>query len=337
MSVALELEDLGRDYRVHEHDPGVKAAIKSLFRRQWKTVNAVGELSFEVEEGEIVGFLGPNGAGKTTTIKMLAGLLYPTRGRCRVLGRDPWKREKELLRQITLIMGRRNQLIWDVPAIESFEFFRAVFDIPRAEYKETLGDLVELLDLEPILHKPVRNLSLGQRMRCELTGALLHRPRILFLDEPTIGLDLLAQYKFREYIAQYNKKYNASILLTSHYMGDIEDLCERVIFIDHGKLIFDGKLSDLVDRFLPYKTIKVRMSGANGNLQAYGEVIERNANFVTFKVPKEKTTEVVTSLVADFSVQDINVSDPPVTDVVRFVYSAADQVRDHKQEEVANV
>ena len=321
MGPALELEGLGRDYVVHERQYGVAAALKSIVHRKWKKVEAVKEISFKVEPGEVVAFLGPNGAGKTTTIKMLSGLLYPTRGSAKVLGRDPWRRERDLLKKITLIMGRRNQLIWDVPAIESFEFFRAVYDIPRPQFKEMLDYLSELLQLEPLLNKPVRNLSLGERMRCELCGALLHRPKILFLDEPTIGLDLLAQYKFREFIASYNERFEGTVLLTSHYMGDVEDLCDRVVFIEQGRLLFDGKLEQLVDRFLPYKTIQIKLSGANGNLESYGEVISRTGDLVTLRVAKDDATGIVARLVADLPVRDINVSDPPITDVVKHVYT----------------
>lgn len=320
----MVLHDLSKTYKVYQRKPGVMAGLKSLVHREWKDINAVDDLSFEIETGDIVGFLGPNGAGKTTTIKMCCGLLYASGGEVKVSGYDPWKREKEFLKKITLIMGRRNQMIWDVPAIESYEFFRAIYNIPRGEYKKTLDELVDLLELGPLLNKPVRNLSLGERMKCELTGALLHRPSVLFLDEPTIGLDVVAQHKFRRYIAEYNRRYEATILLTSHYMGDVEELCQRVIFIDQGKMIFDGNLSGLVEKFLPYKIIKLRVS--NGALQqvdltTFGEVASNGDGQVTLRVPKGETAKVVARLMSQMQVDDLSITDPPVTEVVRYIYT----------------
>ncbi|CAA9306935.1 MAG: Efflux ABC transporter, ATP-binding protein [uncultured Gemmatimonadetes bacterium] len=322
---ALRLRALGKTYRVHEREPGVAAAFRSLFRRTHRDVHAVSDLSFDVAEGEVVGFLGPNGAGKTTTIKMLSGLLYPTTGEARVLGEDPWRRSPDFLRQITLIMGRRNQLIWDVPAIESFEFFRAIYSIPRAEYKSTLDDLVDLMELRPLLHKPVRNLSLGERMKLELTGALLHRPRVLFLDEPTIGLDVLAQDRFRRFIADYNRRYDATVLLTSHYMGDVEELCSRVIFIDDGKLVYDGSLKGLVEQFLPYKTIEVQVGDAGVvDFQPYGDVMSQDGGRAKLRVSKADTPAVVSRLLADLEVRNLDIADPPTADLVRFIYTRDD-------------
>jgi ABC-2 type transport system ATP-binding protein len=323
---ALQLRNLTKTFKVHERQPGIVSALKSVVRRHWKQVNAVQDLSFEVPQGAIIGFLGPNGAGKTTTIKMLSGLLYPSGGEVQVLGYNPWKREKQYLKKITLIMGRRNQMIWDVPAIESYEFFRAIYGIPRPEYKKMLDELVGLLELGPLLNKPIRNLSLGERMKCELTGALLHRPAVLFLDEPTIGLDVVAQHRFRKYIAEYNKKYNATVLLTSHYMGDVEELCQRVIFIDKGKLVFDGGLRSLVERYLPYKMVQLRLgSTVNGNgshaLESYGEVVSQNDGQVTLRIPKADASKVISRLMADLQIEDMSVSDPPMTEVVRHIYA----------------
>lgn len=317
----LRLRSLAKTYRVHEREPGVAAAFRSLFRRNFRDVEAVKDLSFQVEKGEVVGFLGPNGAGKTTTIKMLSGLLYPTRGQVRVLGHDPWRREPAFLRRITLIMGRRNQLIWDVPAIESFEFFRAIYSIPRDEYRRTLDDLVGLMELGPLLHKPVRNLSLGERMKLELTGALLHRPEVLFLDEPTIGLDVLAQDRFRRFIADYNRRYGATVLLTSHYMGDVEELCGRVIFIDNGQLLYDGSLKGLVERFLPYKTIDVQVGEDAVDFAPYGEVVSQSDGRVRLRVPKADTAQVVSRLLADLQVRNLDIADPPAADLVRHIYT----------------
>jgi ABC-2 type transport system ATP-binding protein len=322
-NAAVQLHGLGKTYRIHERQPGVGAAVKSLFRRNWKDVTAVQDLSFDLERGEMVGFLGPNGAGKTTTIKMLSGLLYPSHGEVSVLGHTPWKRESDFLKRITLIMGRRNQLVWDVPAIDTFEFFHVIYDVPDAEFRRILDELVDLLELGPLMHKPVRNLSLGERMKCELTAALLHRPDVLFLDEPTIGLDVLAQHRFRQYIAEYNRRYEATVLLTSHYMGDVEALCKRVIFIDQGKLLFDGGLDALVERFLPYKTVQVRIKPGSGpvDLSAYGEVVASERGMVTLRVTKEAAPRIVARLLNEMSVQDLDVSNPPVTEVVKYIYA----------------
>ena len=319
---AIQLRGLGKTYRVHERTSGVGAAMKSLFRRSWKDIPAVQDLSFSLYRGEVVGFLGPNGAGKTTTIKMLSGLLYPSSGEVKVLGCTPWERKRDFLKRITLIMGRRNQLVWDVPASDTFEFFRVIYDVPEIEYRRIFDELVDLLDLAPLMNKPVRNLSLGERMKCELTAALLHRPEVLFLDEPTIGLDVLAQHRFRQYISEYNRRYEATVLLTSHYMGDVEALCQRVIFIDQGRLLFDGSLGALVDRFLPYKTVQVRIKpGSEMDFRSYGEVIATERGMVTLRVAKEAAPRIVSRLLSEVVVLDIDVSNPPVTDVVKYIYA----------------
>src|SRR5579875_900559 len=320
---AVQLRGLGKVYRGREGTCGVGAAMKSLFRREWKQIPAVQDLTFDLEQGEMVGFLGPNGAGKTTTIKMLSGLLYPSSGEVRVLGEIPWKRRREFLKRITLIMGRRNQLVWDVPAVDTFDFFHVIYDVPDAQYKRIFDELVDLLELQPLMHKPVRNLSLGERMKCELTACLLHRPEVLFLDEPTIGLDVLAQHRFRQYIAEYNRRYEATVLLTSHYMGDVEALCRRVIFIDQGRLLFDGSLEALVERFLPYKTVQVRIKPGTDDVDfsGYGEVVASERGMVTLRVTKESAPRVVSRLLSEISVQDIDVANPPATEVVKYIYA----------------
>jgi len=262
-SPAIRVRNLSKTYVVHERELGLVAALKSLYNRKFKEVHAVEDVSFDVSQGEMIAFLGPNGAGKTTTIKMLSGLLYPSAGEVSVLGYKPFERDKRLLKQLSLIMGRRDQLIWDIPAIESFEFFRLLYGVPKQDYRRILDDLSDLMELGPLLTKPVRNLSLGERMKCELVGALLHTPKVLFLDEPTLGLDILAQHKFRDYIRGYNQRYGATIVLTSHYVPDVEDLCDRVVFIDQGKLIFDGSLSSLVNRLMPHKLITISIEGGS--------------------------------------------------------------------------
>ncbi|MGN6673137.1 MAG: ABC transporter ATP-binding protein, partial [Thermomicrobiales bacterium] len=257
----MQVRDLRKQYTVYEREAGALAALKSLVRRKSRAVAAVDGISFTVAPGEVVGFLGPNGAGKTTTLKMLSGLLHPTSGEVAVLGYTPWQRERAFLRQITLVMGNRNQLGWDIPALDSFELNRVIYRLPAANYQRTLDELTDLLDLAPLLRKPVRNLSLGERMKCEVAAALLHRPQVLFLDEPTLGLDVTAQRRIRAFIAEYNRRHSATVLLTSHYMADVEALCRRVILIHHGSLLFDGDLEGLIGRFSPHKPLIVEVAG----------------------------------------------------------------------------
>jgi ABC-2 type transport system ATP-binding protein len=320
---AIRVDDLRKVYTVHERQAGMLASMRSLVRRRVKEVPAVDGIGFRVEPGEIVGFLGPNGAGKTTTLKMLSGLLYPTAGEVEVLGHVPWRRRREYLRQITLVMGNRNQLVWDIPAADSFELNRAIYRIPVADFRETLDELVELLDLSALLQKPVRQLSLGERMKCEVAAALLHRPRVLFLDEPTIGLDVTMQRRIRHFIGEYNRRHGATVLLTSHYMADVEALCRRVVVIHHGRLLFDGALTELVQRFSPHKTIVVELDeGAAGvDLSSYGEVVAVEEGRVTLRVPKAATAQVTGRLLAGVPVADLTVADPPIEEVIEQVFS----------------
>jgi ABC-2 type transport system ATP-binding protein len=323
----VQIEHLRKVYRVPVRKSGVRAALRSLVRRETRDVVAVDEISFSIEPGEVVGFLGPNGAGKTTTLKVLSGLLHPTGGRARVLGRDPWKREREFLSQITLVMGNRNQLEWDIPGSDSYELLRAVYRIPRLEYERTRNELVELLDLGPLLSKPVRNLSLGERMKCEVAGALLHRPRVLFLDEPTLGLDVTMQRRIRGFIRDHNQRTGATVLLTSHYMADVEALCRRVVVIHHGRLLYDGALTGLVDQFSAHKTIVVALAGGGVELQPqdlarYGEVVEQNGGSVKLRVPKRDTASVTGRLLAELPVTDLTVEDPPIDEVIELVFAS---------------
>lgn len=318
---AVSVRDLRKTYVVSEREGGVLAALRSLLRRQKTEVLAVDGISFDLAPGEIVGFLGPNGAGKTTTLKMLSGLLHPTGGQVSVLGHVPWRRDRSLLRQITLVMGQRNQLVWDIPAADSFELNRAIYRIPAADYRRTLDELVDLLALEPLLRKPVRNLSLGERMKCEIAAALLHRPQVVFLDEPTIGLDVTMQRRIRAFIGEYNRRFGATVLLTSHYMADVEALCRRVIVIHHGRLLFDGDLSDLIRRFTAHKTIVVQLEDAGADLRAYGEVVSSTDGRVTLRVPKAATAGVTERLLADLPVIDLTVEDPPIEEVIERVFA----------------
>ena len=317
----IQLQQLGKYYTIHEREAGTMAAVRSLFKRQQRIVKAVDGIDLTLNPGEVVGFLGPNGAGKTTTLKMLSGLLHPTNGQAQVLGFQPWKREREFLANITLVMGQRNQLAWDIPAADSFELNRVIFRIPPRQYRETLDELVELLDLAELIRKPVRNLSLGERMKCEIAGALLHRPQVLFLDEPTLGLDVTAQRRIRRFIAEYNRRHQATVLLTSHYMADVEALCERVVIIDHGKILFDGDLSALVRRFSPHKTITVELAAGSRDLSAYGEVVEVSGARVSLRVPQAETPEVAGRLLADLPIADLTVADPPIEAVIDEIFN----------------
>lgn len=318
---AIRLHDLGKIYRVSEREPGIRAALASLVHRRKSEVRAVDGITFDLAPGEIVGFLGPNGAGKTTTLKMLSGLLHPTSGEVSVLSYVPWRRDKAFLRQITLVMGQRNQLVWDIPAADSFELNRAIYRIPAADYKRTLDELVALLELQPLLRKPVRNLSLGERMKCEIAAALLHRPQVVFLDEPTIGLDVTMQRRIRAFIAEYNRRTGATVLLTSHYMADVEALCRRVIVIHHGKLLFDGELADLVRRFTAHKTIVVQLKDCAADLHAYGEVVSCEDGRLTLRVPKAETARVTERLLADLPIIDLTVADPPIEEIIEQVFA----------------
>jgi ABC-2 type transport system ATP-binding protein len=318
---AIHIHDLHKTYVVSEREAGVRAALQSLVHRRTERINAVDGISFDVSGGEVVGFLGPNGAGKTTTLKMLSGLLHPTAGEVTVLGHVPWKREKPFLRQITLVMGQRNQLIWDIPVIDSFELNRAVYRIQGSDYRRTLDELTQLLELGPLLHKPVRNLSLGERMKCEIAAALLHLPQVVFLDEPTIGLDVTMQRRIRGFIAEYNRRFGATVLLTSHYMADVEALCRRVIVIHLGRLLFDGDLSALVERFTAHKTIVVQLGDCQKDLSSYGEVMSCEEGYVTLRVPKAETARVTERLLADLPVIDLTVEDPPIEEVIERVFA----------------
>src|SRR5512141_3233665 len=269
------VEQLSKTYQVPEREGGFKASVRGFFQRKYNQVQAVQQVSFTIQPGEIVGFLGPNGAGKTTTLKMLSGLLHPTGGTAQVLGFTPWELKPDYLRSMTLVMGQRNRLSWDIPAADSFLLNQAIYRLPDEEYKETYKELDELLELEPLMKKPVRNLSLGERMKCEIAAGLLHRPSVLFLDEPTIGLDITAQARIRFFLQEYNRRTGATILLTSHYMADVTALCERVIIIDHGRLKYDGGLGDLSRRIAPFKLIGVLLAdSATHNLARYGTPVE---------------------------------------------------------------
>ncbi len=320
-SPAIHIRDLRKVYVVGQQESGAKGAVQGLVHRRKLQIPAVDAISFDLDPGEIVGFLGPNGAGKTTTLKILSGLLYPTSGEVNVLGFVPWKREKPFLRQMTLVMGQRNQLVWDIPALSSFELNRVIYRIPVENYRRMLAELIELLDLEPLLHKPVRNLSLGERMKCEIAAALLHQPTVVFLDEPTIGLDVTMQRRIRSFIAAYNRRFGATILLTSHYMADVEALCKRVVIIHHGKILFDGELKTLVQKFTEQKTIVVQIADCQANLASYGEVLSCEDGRFTLRVPRTDTARVTERILADLPVIDLLIEDSPIEEVIDRVFS----------------
>jgi viologen exporter family transport system ATP-binding protein len=319
----IRVRELRKTFRVTEREAGLKASVRSLVRRTHRDVEAVAGVSFDVAPGEVVGFLGANGAGKTTTLKMLSGLLHPTSGEVAVLGHTPARREREFLRRITLVMGNRNQLQWDIPALDSFEMNRAVYRIPDEEFRRTRDELVELLEIGDLVRKPVRNLSLGERMKAETAAALLHRPQVLFLDEPTIGLDVTAQKRIRAFLAEYNRRTGASILLTSHYMADVQALCSRVVVIDAGRVLYDGGLRALTTRFSAHQTITVGLPEGVADLSRYGEVVESGPDGRTsLRVPKAQAGAVAARLLAEHQVTDLTIEDPPIEDVIEQVFAS---------------
>jgi ABC-2 type transport system ATP-binding protein len=316
----VEVRRLRKVYRAPVRPPGLAASLRSLLRRQYRDVVAVDEVSFEIAAGEVVGFLGPNGAGKTTTIKMLSGLLHPDAGDAAVLGYQPWKREKALLRRIALVMGQRNHLAWDLPAADSFDLNRAVYGIPEGEFRRRLQDYSELLEVSDLLTKPVRNLSLGERMKMEIVGALLHGPEVLFLDEPTLGLDITMQKRLREFIAHYNRTEEATVLLSSHYMADVEALARRVLVIHHGSLLYDGPLTGLAARFPLDKTVTVTAPDLPERWEGPGEVVERSPDRVVLRVGRPQVAQVAATLLSRCTVADLTIEDPALEEFIERVF-----------------
>ncbi len=322
---AIRVAGLGKTYQVSEREGGFTASVRSFFVRKFKAVEAVQSISFDIQPGEVVGFLGPNGAGKTTTLKMLSGLLHPTSGTASVLGYTPWERRSDYLRAMTLVMGQRNRLSWDIPAADSFLLNQAVYRLSDVDFKSALDELDELLELGDIIRKPVRNLSLGERMKCELAAGLLHRPKVLFLDEPTIGLDITAQARIRSFLQEYNRRTGATILLTSHYMADVTALCERVILIHHGRLRYDGGLADLSRQIAPYKLIGVTFGQAGAHdLTAYGTPVSvaDDGEKSYIQVDAGTVTQVTGRLLADLPIHDITIADPPIEDVIEHAFKS---------------
>lgn len=322
---AVSVRNLKKIYRVHQKPQGLAASVKALFHRRYKQVRAVDGISFDIAPGEMVGFLGPNGAGKTTTLKVLSGLIYPTEGDVRVLDYVPSDRKNAYRRQFALLMGQKNQLWWDLPASESFRLHKEIYAIEDKQFDKVQGELTELLHVTDLLNQPVRELSLGERMKMELIASLLHSPRILFLDEPTIGLDVVAQASIRRCLREYNRARGVTVLLTSHYMQDIEALCDRVMVINRGKLIHDGPLADIVNRFAVHKLVTARFRDDElpEGLEEIGEVCELEPPRVTWHVPRSCVAERVAALLSDHDITDISVEDPPIEDAISRMFNEA--------------
>ncbi len=318
----IDVKNLSKTYTYHRKAPGLWASVRSLFHREKLYTHAVKELSFSVDEGEFVGFLGPNGAGKTTTLKMLSGILYPSGGEAHVLGHTPWERKKEYQKQFAIVMGQKNQLWWDLPAMESFILNKEIYEVPEKQFHATLDELVELLEVRDILDVQVRKLSLGQRMKCELIAALLHNPRVLFLDEPTIGLDVVSQQNMREFLKKYNALKKTTILLTSHYMEDVEALCKRVIIINHGQIIYDGLLADLVDKYVDHKiiTVSFKKEVLKKDLEKLGVIREYKPQYVVLEIKNAHVRDRAAKILTTMPVDDILIDEAPVEEVIRKIF-----------------
>ena len=314
----IAVNNLSKIYPVAIKKPGLKGTLTHFFRRTYREIKAVDNISFQIQPGEVVGFLGANGAGKTTTLKMLTGLIHPSTGEVKVADYVPFRRQPQFLRKTSLVMGQKQQLLWDLPALDSLRINAAVYNISDRVFKERLRELAKMLAVEDKLHQPVRKLSLGERMKAELLAALLHHPQVLFLDEPTLGLDVNAQVAVREFLQEYNRRYGATILLTSHYMADITALCDRVLLIHQGQLIYDGLLDGLLDRFAPYRQVKVELaeSLSESELAQFGQIEAIEGQEVRFLVPREQLTPTISRILAQLEVRDLSVSDPPIEEII---------------------
>jgi ABC-2 type transport system ATP-binding protein len=321
----IQVENLSRVYRVYRKREGLMASIRGLFHREYDEVRAVDSVSFSVEAGEMVAFLGPNGAGKTTTLKLLSGLIYPTSGHATVLGHIPWQRENAYRRRFSLVMGQKNQLWWDLPAQESFRLHKEIYRIPQAEFTRRVDELTELLEVRRLLGRPVRELSLGERMRMELIAALLHSPDVLLLDEPTIGLDVVSQRRVQDFLRYYQSRQKITVLLTSHYMKDVEALCDRAVIINQGNLIHDGLLADVVDRFSHDKIIELQFSDSQipDSLDEFGIVIERRSPRARLEVPRDRIPQVLGTLLSRYRIDDVSVHERPLEDVIAELFTTA--------------
>lgn len=323
---AITVSNLKKYYSVHKKEEGLRGSVKALFSRKYYDVKAVDDISFNLEEGELVGFIGPNGAGKTTTLKCLSGLLYPSSGTLDVLGFKPFERKREFLKQVSIVMGQKNQLWWDLPAIETFNLNKEIFGVPQDQFEETVNELTDMMDVSKILNVQVRKLSLGQRMKMELIAGLVHRPKVLFLDEPTIGLDVVMQKKLREFIKEYNHKYKATIILTSHYMDDVKELCKRVVLINEGKLVFNGSLEKLVTSVANHKLLTIILDKPveRKELEEIGEVKEYEFPKAVISIKRDEAVVKSVQVIEKFKVTDLNVEEPKIEDVIREVFTEKD-------------
>lgn len=315
---AIELQHLTKVYRVYRKREGLRAAITGLFHRDYSDVRAVDDISFSIERGEMVAFLGPNGAGKTTTLKLLSGLIYPTSGTATVLQHVPWKRENAYRRRFALVMGQKNQLWWDLPAQESFRLHQEIYRLDDAVFRRRLNELTELLEVQRLVSQPVRELSLGERMRMELIAALLHDPEVLLLDEPTIGLDVVSQRRVQEFLKYYQQQQQVTVVLTSHYMKDVEALCQRAIIINHGQIQHDGPLAQIIDRFSTHKVLELQfaMNEVPADLSRFGEVFDLQPPRVKVRIPRQKVAESLAAILAAYPIEDIGVHDRPLEEVI---------------------
>ena len=315
----IKVTELSKYFTTYKKDPGLAGSIKALFKRKTKIIKAVEKISFEIKQGELVGFIGPNGAGKTTTLKMLSGLLHPTSGNINVLGFMPFDRKPDFLKQISLVMGQKNQLWWDLPAIDTFILHKELYEVPNNQYNRTLKELIALLDLKEIIYQQVRKMSLGQRMKCELVLALLHSPKILFLDEPTIGLDVVMQKRIRVFLKEYNKKYGATIVLTSHYMDDVKEICQRILMIHHGRLLFDGSITDMIKKYADYKIIIVNFikPAYRDDLKNIAKVIEFSPLRATLFIKRNQVTRAANEILQNFEIDDLDINEPRLEDITR--------------------
>ena len=322
----IEVKNLSKTYEFYKKRPGLLASVKGLFRREKLFAEAVKDINFSIAEGELIGFLGPNGAGKTTTLKMLSGIIHPDGGEAMVLGHTPWKREAKYQKQFSLVMGQKNQLWWDLPAEESFILNKEIYEVSDEDYKKNLGELVDLLDVKDIMNIPVRKLSLGQRMKCELIAALIHKPKVLFLDEPTIGLDVVAQKNIRDFIKNYNQKNKTTIILTSHYMEDIKELCKRIIIIDRGRIVYDGALQDVIEKYAPYKELKITFNGnsiSEADLKSYGQLDKWDKHSANIRVERAQVKDAAARLLSsDLPVDDIMINEVDIQRVIRRMFKA---------------
>jgi ABC-2 type transport system ATP-binding protein len=322
MGNTIQVNSLTKNFKVHKKESGLKASFKSLYKRKYVNTPAVKDISFSIEQGELVGFIGPNGAGKTTTLKMLSGLIYPSSGELKVLGHTPVERENKYLKQISLVMGQKNQLFWDLPPIDTFKLNKEIYEVTDSDYKKTLEELIEMLDIKNNLQQQVRKLSLGQRMKCELAASLIHKPKIVFLDEPTIGLDVVVQKRLRQFIKEYNQKHQATIILTSHYMEDIKSLCKRVIIINNGQIGYDGDLDTLVKTYAKNKIVKLVFLNKvkKQNLEKYGKIVEYDPLKTVFEVPRNQVKEVTSNILKNLPVDDLDIDETPIVEIIRQVF-----------------